>query len=348
MPTLSVVMPNFNHAGELPRALDALLAQSAPADEIIVVDDGSTDESAETIALYASHHPTVRLLRHERNRGIAAAFNHGLNAATGEYVYGAGANDEVQPGFFAHVRDAIEAHPGVGLVFGHIDCVDRGGRRLDTLRVPAWNRDGFRNPNVYRHEHLERDPAGASLSAATVYRRDALVDVGGFREELSFATDLFAARALGLRHGVYYLDRVCVRWTHEPTGYSPRLSQDVDEVCRVGDRLFVLMASPEFTDAFPEDHRQRWRTRWRLEMERGYDHIADDAVPRRLRDVRRAYAELSRGGRWFDRVLGGALRVMFFGVDCARARRPRQPVTPGRPSPASTDAAPLPEPRAAS
>ena len=65
-PTLSVVLPNYNHARYLPRALDALLSQELPADEIIVVDDCSTDASQEIVSRYEARYPSIRLVANEK------------------------------------------------------------------------------------------------------------------------------------------------------------------------------------------------------------------------------------------------------------------------------------------
>src|SRR5437879_10432527 len=96
-PTLSVVLPNFNHARLLPRAIRGLLAQERPADEILVVDDGSTDDSLSVIEAIAAVTPSITLLRNETNRGVIPTLARGLRAAQGRYVYFAAADDWVLP-----------------------------------------------------------------------------------------------------------------------------------------------------------------------------------------------------------------------------------------------------------
>ena len=79
---VSVVIPTYNRAGVLPRALDSVLAQSAPAREIIVVDDGSSDD---TVAMLARDYPTVRCLATD-HRGVSAARNTGVRASRGRWI----------------------------------------------------------------------------------------------------------------------------------------------------------------------------------------------------------------------------------------------------------------------
>ncbi|MCB1713751.1 MAG: glycosyltransferase family 2 protein, partial [Candidatus Competibacteraceae bacterium] len=80
--TISVIIPAHNRAHTLPRALDSVLAQTRPADEVILVDDGSTDDTA---ALLQAHYPTVRYL-HQPNQGVSAARNSGIRLARGDWI----------------------------------------------------------------------------------------------------------------------------------------------------------------------------------------------------------------------------------------------------------------------
>jgi glycosyltransferase involved in cell wall biosynthesis len=68
--TLSVVLPNYNHAKLIGRALEALLAQGRAADEIIVIDDGSTDDSVSVIDRFAAGAPSIRVLQNANNTGV--------------------------------------------------------------------------------------------------------------------------------------------------------------------------------------------------------------------------------------------------------------------------------------
>src|SRR6516164_1710150 len=98
-----------------PIGLGALLGQSRPPDEIIVIDDASTDDSIEAIDVFAAKFSCIRVLRNPTNQGAIAALTRGLQAARGRYVYFAAADDWVMPGFFARAIEALEANATVGL-----------------------------------------------------------------------------------------------------------------------------------------------------------------------------------------------------------------------------------------
>ena len=83
--TLSVILPNYNHAKFVGCALMALVAQERAPDEIIVIDDGSTDDSVAVIERLAAGAPTIRLLRNDRNIGVITTLQRGLREARGTH-----------------------------------------------------------------------------------------------------------------------------------------------------------------------------------------------------------------------------------------------------------------------
>src|SRR5215213_3125487 len=97
-PLVSVVIPCYNQAHFLGEAIESVLAQSYPNFEIVVVDDGSTDDTSEVAGSY----PKVRLVRQE-NQGLSGARNAGLARSEGEYVVFLDADDRLRP-------EALEAH----------------------------------------------------------------------------------------------------------------------------------------------------------------------------------------------------------------------------------------------
>src|ERR1700688_3595306 len=132
--TLSVVLPNYNHAKFVGRALAALLGQERTADEIIVIDDGSTDDSMAVIERIAAAAPAIRLLRNPNNIGVIPTLQRGLEAARGKYVYFAASDDWVFPGFFALALRRLEADRAVGLFCGEAMLIDGGTNRPFAVR----------------------------------------------------------------------------------------------------------------------------------------------------------------------------------------------------------------------
>src|SRR5215204_5307150 len=112
-PLVSVIIPCYNQAHFLGEAIESVLAQSYPHFEIIVVDDGSTDNTFEV----ASHYSKVRLIRQE-NRGVSRARNAGLRESEGSYVVFLDADDRLLPGALDAGLECFEAHPESAFVDG--------------------------------------------------------------------------------------------------------------------------------------------------------------------------------------------------------------------------------------
>ena len=120
---VSAVIPCHNCAATLPRAAESVLAQSRPPAELILVEDGSDDAGATLLALkaVADRHAggnRIRIVRHERNLGAAAARNSGWDAATQAYIAFLDADDAWHPRKLELQCEWMEAHPGVSLT-GH-------------------------------------------------------------------------------------------------------------------------------------------------------------------------------------------------------------------------------------
>ncbi|MEO6860501.1 MAG: glycosyltransferase family A protein, partial [Microcoleus sp.] len=110
---VSVVIPSYNSTQFLPEAIESVLEQSYPPFEVIVVDDGSTDETKEVCDRY----PTVKYV-YQNNQGVAAARNTGLRVSTGEYILFLDSDDCLLPEAIEIGVKHINALPEVGFVFG--------------------------------------------------------------------------------------------------------------------------------------------------------------------------------------------------------------------------------------
>jgi glycosyltransferase involved in cell wall biosynthesis len=259
-PTLSVVLPNYNHARYLPRALDALLSQDCLADEIIVVDDCSTDNSRNIIETYAARYSSVRLLANAKNMGVIAALLRGLNEARGQYVYFGAADDFVMPGFFATAIKTMHANPQAGLFCGEAMLVDGQSGEILGTRPPVRPRfrAGFIHPA--RVAKLLRGIDNFVQTGAAVFRRDAVAWAGGFDERLSSFADGYIARKVALTYGFCYAPRVFLTWFIFPDSVSRKTATETDRARKILDTILTQMAAdPVFPAWYPELFARRWR-----------------------------------------------------------------------------------------
>lgn len=129
---ISVIIPAFNYATVLPRALRSVLEQREAGIEVIVVDDGSTDQTAAVLDEMLLDWPELITVR-QKNAGAAAARNHGVRMSSGKYLLMLDADDELVPGSLAVLKKAIDHHPDVGLVLGGYISVYEDGRERERI-----------------------------------------------------------------------------------------------------------------------------------------------------------------------------------------------------------------------
>jgi hypothetical protein len=178
-PALSVVVPVFNGERFLRPALDSVLDQGFVDFELIVVDDGSTDSTPETLAGYSAQDPRIRVER-QPNQGSSAALNRGIGLARAPLIARLDADDIALPGRFERQVRFLGENPAVGMVGGQAKIVDGDGREVAAASYPlsdAEIRRAFPTTTPFVH------------SAVTM--RKALVDrVGGYRLAFDNAEDL--------------------------------------------------------------------------------------------------------------------------------------------------------------
>src|SRR5215218_1807285 len=172
---VSVVIPCYNQAHFLGEAIESVLAQSYKDFEIVVVDDGSPDNTSEV----ASRYEEVRLVRQE-NRGLAGARNRGLEKAEGEYVVFLDSDDRLMPEALEVGVRELDAHPECAFVAGHYKNIAANGAPRG---VPARPRGGGdRYLSLLRDNYI-------MMPASVMYRRRVFGEVGGFDSSVDAAAD---------------------------------------------------------------------------------------------------------------------------------------------------------------
>jgi glycosyltransferase involved in cell wall biosynthesis len=203
--SVTVVIPCFNQARYLSAAVASVRAQTLAPAACIVVDDGSTDDTASVASRFG-----VQLLR-QRNAGVAAARNAGLAAARSDFVAFLDADDELLPGALAAEVEAFERHAGVAAVVGRCQPMDADGRAL-----PARHHDI--DPDRLYEEWLPRNFVWTP--GAALFDRRALEAIGAFPTDLGPAADYAVYLRLARTKHVVFLPRELVRYRQHEAGMS--------------------------------------------------------------------------------------------------------------------------------
>lgn len=137
MPIVSVVVPVYNVAQYIEQALTSVLSQTFLDFEIVVVDDGSTDETYELVELIAKRDARVRLFRNERNMKIAETLNKGVASARGDFIARFDGDDIMPPDRLQRQLSYILSHPEIGVVGCSYDCIDENGIHVKSVHLPS-------------------------------------------------------------------------------------------------------------------------------------------------------------------------------------------------------------------
>ncbi len=171
MPTtpVTVYIPAYNVSEFLPRSIESLLAQSHPPDEILIIDDGSRDATPEI----AQRYPQITLIRHERNRGLAAARNTAFQKARNEYVASIDADVVADPNWLAALIPNMQ-NPKIAGV---------GGRLIEGVRRTVADR--------WRCAHMPQewgpdpiDDPRFLFGCNNLFRKSAVLEAGGYDEAM--------------------------------------------------------------------------------------------------------------------------------------------------------------------
>jgi glycosyltransferase involved in cell wall biosynthesis len=221
MPQVSVVIPVYNGAQYILRAIASVQAQTVRDLEIVVVDDGSHDATADLVT--AVDDPRVRLIR-QANAGPSAARNTGIAAATGEWVAFLDADDRWQPEKLEAQLAAAAREPRAGLVYSATRTVDAAGTVLAHMPITYTGQP--------LGELLMGNRLTGSASSAMV-RRAILAALGGFRVDLRSAEDWDMWLRIVAAHPIVAVpeEHVILQW--RPDSHGKHAAQMLDCSLRV-------------------------------------------------------------------------------------------------------------------
>ncbi|HEX7830401.1 MAG TPA: glycosyltransferase family A protein [Thermoanaerobaculia bacterium] len=210
MRTISVIIPSWNRAREVGAAIDSALAQTLPPLEVIVVDDGSTDETPEVLARYGDG---IRVLR-QTNQGVAAARNAGIAIARGDLLAFLDSDDVWLPRKLELQAARFEADPTLGLVHCGVDYANTGVML-----------DGMEGSVAEEMLRLDRSVIIAFGSGVMVPRRVA-EEVGRYDARMRVSEDWDFCYRIATRYRIGFVAEVLIRHAQHPDG----LRKDVDRM----------------------------------------------------------------------------------------------------------------------
>jgi len=194
----TVVIPLFNKESRIVDCLISVLNQGSVPNEVIIVDDGSSDRSATLVKEFISSHPLIRFkIVQQPNRGVAAARNLGVSLSNNEFVCFLDADDEWTKDFLSSMRKLITEFPAADLYCaGHLVVKDG---RIRPPRLNATVPRGYITDFFYASVNAE-----IANSSKVCIRKSAICNIGGFPEGVVCGEDLYVWSRLALKGKVAY------------------------------------------------------------------------------------------------------------------------------------------------
>ncbi|WP_134742398.1 glycosyltransferase [Nocardioides sp. 503] len=184
-PRVSVVVPCYNYGRFLPQAVASALDQDHVDVDVLIVDDASTDDSVAVAHRIAAGDDRVQVLAHETNQGHIRTYNEGLGKVSGDYLVLLSADDLLTPDALTRATALMEAHPEVGLVYGHAPSFTEAPPEVD-CRPRSWSVWGpgeWLTPRARRSRNPVYTPTAVMRSAAWS-------EIGAYDERLPLGADM--------------------------------------------------------------------------------------------------------------------------------------------------------------
>ena len=195
MPLVSVIIASYNHAPYIEASIESVLGQSYPHIELLVIDDGSRDDSVERIRRLQVQHGFD--FRAQQNQGLSRTLNEAIVRANGSLIAPFGSDDIMLPDRIAKQVAYLAGKPKVGICAGNIQEIDEHGQPRGTLKaLPLRSLD-------FEDVFLDRQPGAPAPTL--LFRREALQRVGGFDPQIRLEDLLIE---LKITHAGYCLDNL--------------------------------------------------------------------------------------------------------------------------------------------
>jgi len=224
--------------------MQSVLDQTYKNNELIVVDDGSNDDSASVIETFCKQHPQIKFIRLEKNAGICKAFNTAFKISTGDFIIDLAADDLLLPHRLASGVKSFESlSKDVGVIFSDAEWIDPGGNHID-FHSSKYPHQSIPQGDIYK-DLIERY---FICSPTMMFRRAVVETLGGYDEDLTYEDFDFWIRS-SRTFKYHYAPEVLVRKRKLKNSLSEKqfriLNRHSTSTYRVCEKIFKLNKTKE-------------------------------------------------------------------------------------------------------
>ncbi len=252
--TISVIIPTYNRASDCARAIDSCIDQLGEYDEVVVVDDGSTDDTLEMLQGYVDRLPGIVRVFAQDNAGVGVARNTAIKEALGDYIVLLDSDDILLPWTIARVRDAIERFDKPAIIAGPTPFFEDPSE-IDTASVPDAGASYYRDLLDCWKNPVYLPGSGVAL------RRDALDEVGGFFPHRHLGEDIDLYLKLSEKQGFVVYDNPIYAQYRPRSCAHTGISQNPQSVYKSCEFLLERLAIGDYgIQGARRKQRQAWVT----------------------------------------------------------------------------------------
>ena len=244
---ISAVIPAYNSEATIGRAIESVLRQTRPADEILVIDDGSTDNTADVIGSYGDK---VHLIQ-QQNAGASVARNAGINAATGDWIAFLDADDEWLPSKLKLQTEHLQRNPDFKWTYSNYYRQSPFSQELEMGHIPSRLFEVLHGKEVVE-DYFQADPLGGHVWTCTLIVHDSVFEkTGMFEPGMKRAQDVDLWYRIAYQYPrVGYLQEPLAIYHEDTPNSSTKINDDVDFMIHLVHRHEELSKKYNRYDAF--------------------------------------------------------------------------------------------------
>lgn len=251
--TSSLIMANYNHGHFLTDSLSSIFSQTRPVDEVLVIDDASTDNSLEILHSFQQKESRLKVLQNRKNQGAVFSINRGLHAATGDVVCFHSADDFIVPTFFQFSVGMLERCHNAGMCCSYFSSFLDSTKEANLGRL-LWSDE----PTYLSPEDLIRVHAGGNIPGhSSVYIKQCILDAGAFLPELKWHCDWFLIHVIAARTGICFIPAALAFLRINDAGSYSSGRANWEEQREVVRHIISLLLSAPYSDVVPFFQRSR-------------------------------------------------------------------------------------------
>lgn len=221
---ISVILINYNYAHYLTDSIESIVKQTVQPYEIIIIDDGSTDQSAQIIKKYAEQYPLIRFLQNEKNSGIFYTTNRASQAASGDYLALLASDDIYLPNFIEEHTKAFERFPNVGIYSSNFGIFHKNDlQNIQTTGKYYHPTDTIllQGPSLIKAMRTHR----FWIPSPCLLRKDLFFKIGPYKKETGEYCDFFIYALAAFEEGVCYIPKTISGARQHSAQYSQNIKQ---------------------------------------------------------------------------------------------------------------------------